>query len=131
MTLVFLLHAPKVYPHHRYGLNSAFLTITCSSSAVEYKEVQILFWLQSLFFALEFLPNLKKFFWSTTFARSQSVSLEIYFSIRLSNRFLSADRPSSCGIFGYRPTTSAVHKIMLPGNFGKERSLFKKYLWNP
>ena len=57
---------------------------------------------------------------STTSARSQSVSLEIYFSIRLSNRFLSADSPSLFGIIGYRLTTSTVDKITVPGNFGKE-----------
>ena len=38
-----------------------------------------------------FLPNLKILFLSTTSARSQSVSLEIYFSIRFSNRFLSTN----------------------------------------
>ena len=64
----------------------------------------------------------------STCARSQSVSPEICFSIRLSKRFLSRDRPSSCGIFGYKPMTSTVHKIILPINFGKERSLLKKTL---
>ena len=81
----------------------------------------------SLFFCFNvFLSNLKILFLSITSARSQNVSLELYYSIRLSNRFLSAGRPSSCEIFGYRPTTSTVHKIILSGNFGKERSLFKK-----
>ena len=73
-----------------------------------------------------FSPNFEILFLITTSARSQSVSLEIYVSIRLSNGFLSAQRPSSCGIFGYRPATSTVHKILLSGNSGKERSLFKK-----
>ena len=135
MTLVFLLHALNIprsiyrqycqYISSRYGLNSAFRRISSSSSAVNKKEVQILFRLQSLFFPLMSLPNLKILFLSTTSARSQSVSLEIYFSIWLSNHFLSADMPSSCGIFGYRPTASTVHKIMLLDNFDKEQSLFK------
>ena len=29
-------------------------------------------------------------------------------------------------LFGYRPTTSTMYKIILSGNFGKEPSLFKK-----
>ena len=72
-----------------------------------------------------FLRNLKMLFLSTTYARPQSVSREINFPIRLYNSFLTADRPNFCGIFGYRPTTSTVHKIMLAGDLGKKQSLFK------
>ena len=88
----------------------------------------------SLFCFNLFLPNLKILFLSTTSARAQSVSLEICFSSRNWDMFfqsehnysLSADMPSSCGISGYRLTTSTTHKIVLAGNFGKERSLFKE-----
>ena len=72
-----------------------------------------------------FLPNLKMFL-SATCTRSQSISLEIYFSIRLSYRFLCGDRPSLCEILGHRPMTFAAYEIILPSNIGKEWSLFKK-----
>ena len=73
-----------------------------------------------------FFTKIKKMlFLSTTYTRPQSVSREIYFPIRLYNSFLTADRPNFCGIFGYRPTTSTVHKIMLAVGLGKKQSLFK------
>ena len=52
--------------------------------------------------------------------KSMVVSVEAYFSFQLSSRFLNADRPSSCGMFGYNPTTSIVYKIMPSDNFGGE-----------
>ena len=85
----------SIYLHHRYG----FQRISFSSSTIK----RIFQFRSDCSPSLSlqcFLPNLKILFLSTTSARSQSVSLEIYFSIRLSNRFLRADRPSSCGIFG-------------------------------
>ena len=97
----------SIYFHHRYGLNSPFQIISSPSSAINrilkaganFVPIAV-----PLFYFNVFLPNLKILFLSTTSARSQSVSLEIYFSIRLSNRFLSVDRPSSCGVFEYRTT---------------------------
>ena len=93
---------------------------------VTIRTCKLFFRLQPLFFALIFFTKVKNIFLSTTSATSQSVSFGIYFSIPLFNCFLSADSSSSCGIFGYRSATSTVHKIILPINFGKERSLFKK-----
>ena len=56
----------------------------------------------------------------TTSARSKSVSLEIYSYVQ--------SGLASCEISGYRPTTFSVHKTILSGKFGKERSLFKKVI---
>ena len=56
------------------------------------------------------------------------VSAETHFPFRVSSRFLNADKPSSCGMFGYNPTRSIVHKIMPSGNFGRERSFFTNSL---
>ena len=75
---------------------------------------------------MDFLTKFKEIVFKYNFCYITEWSLEIYFSIRLSNDFLGVDRPSPCEIFGYRPTTFTVHKIILSGNFGKERSLFKK-----
>ena len=75
----------------------------------------------SLFYFNVVLPNFKKLFLSLTSDRSKSVSLEVNFSIRLSNGFLSGDRPSSCGIFGYKPAASTVHEIILSGEVERER----------
>ena len=75
----------------------------------------------SLFYFNVVLPNFKKLFLSLTSDRSKSVSLEVNFSIRLSNGFLSGDRPSTCGIFGYKPAASTVHEIVLSGEVKRER----------
>ena len=112
-----------LYLHHRYnGLNCAFRRVSPSSSAINkhYKEVQVLFRWHSVFFILMFffLPNFKMLLLGTTSARSKSVSLEIYSYVQ--------SGLASCEISGYRPTTFSVHKTILSGKFGKERSLFKK-----
>ena len=133
MTLIFLLHALKGKIYRQYtstiGLKSASLRISSSSSAINrilYGGANFVPIAVPLFCLKIFLLNLKILFFSTTSARSQSVSVEIYFSFQLSNLFLRADRPSSCGILGYNPKTSPVHKMISLGDFGKERSLFKK-----
>ena len=61
---------------------------------------------------------------NTTSAKSIMVTVETYFSFRVLSRFLNADKLSSCGIFGYNPTTSIVHKIMPLGNFERERRYY-------
>ena len=80
------------------------------------------------FYLSVFFPNVNTLFFNTTSAKSIMVSVETYFSFRVSSLFLNADRPSSCGMFGYNPTTSIVHKIMSSGNFGRERSFFRNSL---
>ena len=47
-------------------------------------------------------------------------------SDHLNSWLLRADRPPSCGMLGYKPATSTVHKIMLSRKFGEERSFSKK-----
>ena len=47
-------------------------------------------------------------------------SVETFFSVRVSSRFLNADKPSSCGMFGYNPTTSIVQLKELQKNQLKE-----------
>ena len=65
-------------------------------------------------FLLKFLfPKCKskcKLFFNTICDKSMIVSVETYFSFPHLSRFLKADRPSSCGMFGYKPTTCVVHK---------------------
>ena len=75
-----------------------------------------------------FFPNVNMLFFNTTSAISIIVSVEAHFSFRVSSHFLNEDKPSSCGMFGYNPTTSIVHKIMPSGNFGRERSFFRNSL---
>ena len=72
--------------------------------------------------------NLKILFLSTTSARSQSGSVEIYFYFRLPNLFLNAGRSPSFWVLGYNPTThsTSVNKIIPLGNFCREQRLFKK-----
>ena len=75
-----------------------------------------------------FFPNVNMLFFNTTSAKSIMVSVETYFSFRVSSHFLKADTPSSYDRFGYNPRTSIVHKIMSSGNFGRERSFFRNSL---
>ena len=75
-----------------------------------------------------FFSECKYVIFNTTSTKSIMVSVEKFFSFRLSSHFLNADRPSSCDMFGYNSTTSIVHKIILSGNFGRERSFFRNLL---
>ena len=58
-------------------------------------------------------------------AKSIKESVDIVLSSMDSKDFLNAIKLSSCGIFGYKPTTSMVHGIMSSGK-GGETSYFPK-----
>ena len=65
-------------------------------------------------------------FFKTHSANSIRDSVEILLSFRKSRAFLIAINPSSCGILGYRPTTSTVHSITSSGKGGRLANLDKK-----
>ena len=75
-----------------------------------------------------FLPKVKALFFSTTSASSTSVEVLTFLSLLNSNILCRPDRPSSCGVLGYKPATSTEHKIISLGKSVKERSFFKKSL---
>ena len=75
-----------------------------------------------------FLNGNNCYFFNTTYAKSIMVSVETYFSFWVSSRFLKADKPSSCGMFGYNSTTCIVHEIIPSGNFGRERTFITNSL---
>ena len=62
-------------------------------------------------FLLKFLfPKCKYFIFNTISVKSMMVPVETFQSFRLLSRFLKVGRPTSCGMFGYKPTTCTVHK---------------------
>ena len=65
-------------------------------------------------------------FFKTHSANSIRDSAEILLSFRKSRVFLIAINPSSCGILGYRPTTSIEHSIASSGKGGRLTNLDKK-----
>ena len=52
----------------------------------------------------------------------------LLFSLSLIPFFCRADKPFSCGILEYKPTTSTEHKTISLGKSVKEMSFFKKPL---
>ena len=121
----------SIYLHHKYGLYSDSSTISSSSSAINkmlYRGAYFVPVAIPRFCLSVIFPNVNMLFFNTTSAKSIIVSIETYFSFRVSNLFLNADRPSPCDMFGYNPTTSIVPKIMPSGNFGRERSFFRNSL---
>ena len=121
----------SMYLHHKYSLYSDSFIISSSSSAINkmlYGGANFVPIAVPRFCLSVFFPNVNMLFFNTTSAKSITVSVETYFYFRVSSLFLNADRPSSCGMFGYNPTTSIVHKIMSSGNFGRERSFFRNSL---
>ena len=60
----------------------------------------------------------KIFLFNKHSAKSIKESVNIVLSSLDSKHFLNAIKPSSCGIFGYKPTTSMVHRIMSSGKGG-------------
>ena len=67
-------------------------------------------------------------FFKTHSASSNNDSVEIVLSSLVSRAFLTAFKPSSCGILGYRPTTSIVQKIKSSGKGGRFAIFLKKSL---
>ena len=63
-----------------------------------------------------FFKNWKWLFFKTISANSTNVSIVTSLFFLLFKCFLIDARSSSCGILGYRPTTSVVHRIVF---FGK------------
>ena len=124
-------HMSSMYRHHRYGLYfDCFMT--CSSSSfinkMLYRGAKFVAIAVPHFCLSVFFLNVKMLYFNTTAAKSIMVSVETYFSFWVSSHFRQADKPSSCGMFGYNPTTSIVHKIMPSGNFGRERSFLRNSL---
>ena len=72
-----------------------------------------------------FSQNINMLFFNTTSVKSIMVSVDKYFSFRVQAVFLNADKPSSCGMFRFNPTTSIAHKITLPGNFEREQGFHR------
>ena len=121
----------SMYLHRKYGLYSDSFIIYYSSSAINktlYVGANLVPIAVPRFCLSIFFPNVNMSIFNTTSAKCIIVSVETYFSFQLSSRFLNADRPSSCGMFAYNPTTSIVHRIMRSGNFGTERSFFRNSL---
>ena len=120
---------PSRYFHRKYGLYLDSFIISSSSSDITkcYAEVPIAIAVPHFCLSI-FFPKVNMLAFNTTSATSVMVPVETYSSFQLSSRFLNADRPSSCGMFEYNPTTSIVHKIMGSGNFGRERSFFRNSL---
>ena len=115
-----------MFLHHKYGLHLDSFIIFSSSSAIRRCNFGTN---NSPSILLKCLSSQCKYvIFNTTSTKSIMVSVEKYFSFRLLSHFLNADRPSSCDMFGYNPTTSIVHKIIPSGNFGRERSFFRNLL---
>ena len=60
----------------------------------------------------------KLLFFNTHTAKSIWKSVDIVFSSLDSKYFFNIIKPSSCGIFGYKPAKSMVHRIMSSGKGG-------------
>ena len=65
----------------------------------------------------------KILFFNTQSAKSIRESVDIVLSSLDSKDFLNTIKPSSCEIFGYKPTTSMVHRIMSSGR-GERLAIF-------
>ena len=81
-----------------------------------------------LFYFKVLLLKLKILFLKTNSTNSTRVSVNTSFLSLPLSLFLRADNPSSCGILGYKPTTTIVHNKLLPGKFVTEQSFFRKSL---
>ena len=121
----------SMYLHHRYGLSSISLKISFSNSAINnilYGGANFVPTAVPRFCFKVFSIKVKTLFLRTTSASSTSVEVVTSFSCLKSSYLCRTDRLLSCGMLGYKPTTSTVHKIISSGKFGKERSFFKKSL---
>ena len=75
----------------------------------------------ALLFCLKIISlKLKILFFKNNSANSTRVSVDTTFLSISSSIFLTADNPSSCGILGYKPTTSIVHNKLLSDKFVRE-----------
>ena len=120
----------SMYLQHRYGLSSISLKISSSNSAINniiYGGANFVPIAVPRFCFKVFSLKVKILFLTTTSAGSTSVEVVTSFSCLKSSRLRRADRPSSCGMLGYKPATSAMHRIISSGKF-EERSFFRKSL---
>ena len=123
------------YLHHKYGLYSDSFIISSARSVINkmlYGSANLVPIAVPCFNSSVFFTNVSVLFFKTTFAKSITVSFEIYFLFRFSSHFVNADilfmQTCSCGMFGYNPRASIVHKLMPSFNFGRERSFFRNSL---
>ena len=111
----------SMYLHHTNGLKLQFCKIRSSRSPIK-----IMAYGGAILVPMAVpLSCLKKdklcskiLFFNTHSAKSIRESLDIFLSSLDSKDFLNTIKPSSCGIFGYKPTTSMVHRIMSSGKGG-------------
>ena len=121
----------SIYLHHKYGLLSTILGIFFSSYAINkilQGEANFVAIAVPLFCFKVFSLKLKILCFKTNSANSTSVSVDTSSLSFLLSFFLRADNPSSCGILGYKSTTSTVDRRLLLGKFLRERSFFMKSL---
>ena len=119
----------SIYLHHKYGSSSILLKISSSNAAINnilYGGANFVPIAVHRFCFKVFSLKVKILFLRTTSASSTNVKVVKSPSCLKSSRLRKADRPLLCGMLGYKPTTSTVHKIMSSDKFGKERSFFKK-----
>ena len=57
-----------------------------------------------------------------------SVLFQLKFSQLVHKQYTIQWSKSSCGMLGYKPKLSIVHKLMASRKFGKEWRFFKKFL---
>ena len=105
----------SMYLYRKYGSNSDSFIISSSSSVINkmlYRGASLVPIAVPRFCLSIFFPNVNMLIFNTTSAKSIMVSVETYFSFQLSSRFFKAERPSSCSMFAYNPTTSIEHRLM-------------------
>ena len=99
----------SMYLHYRYGFSSISLKISSSNSAIDnilYRGANFLPIAMPRFCFKVFSLKVKILFLRSTSASSNSVEVVTSFLCLRSNRLRGADRPSSCGMLEYKPTTS-------------------------
>ena len=103
----------SIYLHHKYGLLSTFWRFFSYSFTINdiYRVKQTFSQLLCLFFSFKvFSLKLKILFFRTDSTNSVRMLVDASFLSLSSTRFLGADNPLPCVIFGYKPTTSIAHK---------------------
>ena len=108
------------YLHYKYGLYPDFFICSSAINVMLYQGAIFVPIVVPHFYSTVFFMNVNMSLFNTSSAKSIMVSVEAY----LSSCFLNTNKPSSCGMLAYNPTTSIVHKIMLLGNFGYKMEPF-------
>ena len=112
----------SMYLHRRYGFSSIPLKMSPSNSTtynILYSGENFVLIATTRFCFKAFYSKATIFSLRPTLASSTRVEVVTFSSLK-SSPLRWAGRPSSCGMFGYNPTLSKVHKIILSGNFSKE-----------